>query len=254
MPGGSYLPKARPKDPRDPRAWRTLLTDIPAINGTFPPNVLQEEILHDHPEHLRAVLSYAANPLRSYADTTAYEKAFKKLDLLVVADIAMSETAALAHYVLPCKTAFESWEGTLGTGISNIYARMRSPVVAVQGEQKENAEIFTLLADAMGLIPEIPKALFETAERWKSHGVCRRQNPGAGIGLCTSGQHLPFVYAIIQRPTGRSGKSRFSCGTGSGHIHISSHHGSSRRRAHRHPGSGEEFGKHTNTQQEDSTV
>jgi anaerobic selenocysteine-containing dehydrogenase len=164
MPGGSYLPKGRPKDFRDPRAWRTLLTDIPAINGTFPPNVLQEEILHDHPERLRAVLSYASNPLRSYADTTAYEKAFRKLDLLVVADIAMSETAALAHYVLPCKTAFESWEGNPGTGISNIYARMRPPVVAVQGEQKENAEIFTLLADAMGLIPEIPKSLYETAK------------------------------------------------------------------------------------------
>ncbi|MBA3027940.1 MAG: molybdopterin-dependent oxidoreductase [Desulfobacteraceae bacterium] len=164
MPGGSYLPKAGYRDPRDPRAWRTLLTDIPAINGAFPPNVLQEEILHDHPERIRAVLSYAANPLRSYADTTVYEDAFKKLDLLVVADIAMSETAALAHYVLPCKTAFESWEGNPGMGISNVYARMRSPVVAAEGEQKENAEIFTLLADAMGLIPRIPESLFEAAK------------------------------------------------------------------------------------------
>ncbi|MBU4055931.1 MAG: molybdopterin-dependent oxidoreductase, partial [Proteobacteria bacterium] len=162
--GGSYLPKAGYRDPRDPRAWRTLLTDIPAINGAFPPNVLQEEILHDHPERIRAVLSYAANPLRSYADTTVYEDAFKKLDLLVVADIAMSETAALAHYVLPCKTAFESWEGNPGMGISNVYARMRSPVVAAEGEQKENAEIFTLLADAMGLIPRIPESLFEAAK------------------------------------------------------------------------------------------
>ena len=78
--------------------------------------MLQEEILNDHPERLRAVLCYAANPLRSYADTTAYENAFQKLDLLVVADIVMSETAALAHYVLPCKTAFESWEGNPGHG------------------------------------------------------------------------------------------------------------------------------------------
>jgi anaerobic selenocysteine-containing dehydrogenase len=119
--------------------------------------------MHDHPERLRTVLCYAANPLRSYADTTAYEKAFQKLDLLVVADIVMSETAALAHYVLPCKTAFESWEGNPGAGFSEIYARMRSPVLEAEGEQKENAEIFTLLADAMGLVPPIPEALYETA-------------------------------------------------------------------------------------------
>ena len=41
---------------------------------------------------------------------------------------------------------------------------MRPPVVDAQGEQKENAEIWTLIADAMGIIPEIPESLFEAAE------------------------------------------------------------------------------------------
>ena len=164
VPGGNYLFGGGPgPDPRDPRVWRTLSTDIPAINGLFPPNVLPEEIMSDHPERLRAVLCYAANPLRSYADTAAYEKAFQMLDLLVVADIAMSETAALAHYVLPCKTAFECWDGNPGQGFSNVYARMRPPVLNAEGEQKENAEIWTLIADAMGIIPQIPESLDEAA-------------------------------------------------------------------------------------------
>ena len=164
-PGGNYMVGGGGKsDPRDPRVWRTPATDIPAINGMFPPNVLQEEILSDHPERLRALLCYATNPLRSYADTTAYENAFQKLDLLVAADIVMSETASLAHYVLPCKTAFESWDGNAGEGFSKVYARMRSPVVEAEGEQKENAEIFTLLADAMGQVPSIPESLYEAAK------------------------------------------------------------------------------------------
>jgi anaerobic selenocysteine-containing dehydrogenase len=175
VPGGNYMVGGGSRsDPRDPKVWRTLLTDIPAINGMFPPNVLQEEILNDHPDRLRAVLCYATNPLRSYADTTAYEKAFQKLDLLVVADIVMSETAAMAHYVLPCKTAFESWEGSPGEGFSKIYARMRSPVLEAEGEQKENGEIFTLLAEAMGLVPPIPEPLYEAA----------------GVGLKEYGQKL----------------------------------------------------------------
>jgi anaerobic selenocysteine-containing dehydrogenase len=173
MPGGNYMEgRGTGPDPNDPRVWRTVSTDIPALNGMFPPNVLPEEIVSDHPDRVRAVLTCAANPLRSYADTTAYENAFKRLDLLVAADIVMSETASVAHYVLPCKTAFESWEGTVGDGFSKVFARMRGPVVAAEGEQKESGEIFTLLAEAMGLIPQLPESLYEAARpgNFKQYG------------------------------------------------------------------------------------
>jgi anaerobic selenocysteine-containing dehydrogenase len=164
VPGGNYLVGGGAgSGQNDPRTWRTLLTDIPAINGMFPPNVLPEEIMNDHPDRIRAVLNFAANPLRSYADTSAYESAFQRLDLLVVADIVMSETAALAHYVLPSKTAYESWDGTPGGGFSKVYGRVRSPVVEAEGEQKEGGEIFTLLADDMRLIPELPESLYQAA-------------------------------------------------------------------------------------------
>jgi anaerobic selenocysteine-containing dehydrogenase len=173
MPGGNYMEgRGTGPDPNDPRVWRTVSTDIPALNGMFPPNVLPEEIINDHPDRVRAVLTCAANPLRSYADTTAYENAFKRLDLLVAADIVMSETASIAHYILPCKTAFESWEGTVGDGFSKVYARMRAPVVEAEGEQKESGEIFTLLAEAMGLIPRLPESLYEAARsgNFKQYG------------------------------------------------------------------------------------
>ncbi len=218
VPGGNYLQGGGSRsDPRDPKVWRTLSTDIPAINGMFPPNVLPEEIMHDHPERLRAVLCWAANPLRSYADTTAYEKAFQMLDLLVVAEIAMTETAALSHYVLPCKTAFESWEGDPGTGFENVYARMRGPVVEAQGEQKENAEIFTMLADAMGLIPPIPDVLYEAAKSGdlKTYGqklgefmTASPENAGAvhfvvakTLGPALGSAHLASIFPLFMLPS-----------------------------------------------------
>jgi anaerobic selenocysteine-containing dehydrogenase len=173
VPGGDYLMGGKMySDPKDPKTWWTAETNIPAIAGMFPPNVMPEEINNDRPERLRAAFVLGANPLRSYADTTAYEEAFRRLELLVVTEIAMSETAALAHYVLPCRTTYESWNpapmdmaipSKTSRGFLNVYARLRQPVVQAEGEQKETGEIFTLLADAMGLIPALPDSLYQAA-------------------------------------------------------------------------------------------
>jgi len=195
VPGGNYLVGGGAgSDPNDPRTWRTMVTDIPAINGMFPPNVMQEEIMNDHPDRLRAIVNFAANPLRSYADTTAYEQAFGQLDLLVVADIVMSETAALAHYVLPSRTAYESWDGNPGGGFSEVYSRIRPPAVEAEGEQKEGGEIFTLLADAMGLIPELPESLYLAA----NSGNIREYRDALmdySSANPESGRALPFIAA-----------------------------------------------------------
>jgi anaerobic selenocysteine-containing dehydrogenase len=171
VPGGDYLAGGKIySDPNDPKTWRTAMTNIPAIAGMFPPNVMPEEIANDRPDRLRAAFVMGSNPLRSYADTTAYEEAFGRLDLLVVTEIAMSETAALAHYVLPCRSTYESWSPSdaiipskTNKGFLDVVSRMRRPVVEAEGEQKETGEIFTLLADAMGLIPALPDSLYQAA-------------------------------------------------------------------------------------------
>ena len=100
---GHLMPLGPHSDERDPRTWRTVETDFPAIMGYFPPNVLPEEILSKKEERTRALIVSGSNPLRSYADTLLYEKAFRELELLVTIEVAMSETARLSHYVLPGK-------------------------------------------------------------------------------------------------------------------------------------------------------
>ena len=151
-------------DERESRSWRTVVTDYPVITGMYPPNVMPEEIMSDHPDRLRTVIVSAANPLRSYADTSAYEEAFKRLDFLVTVEIAMTETAVLSHYVLPALSAYESWDEGFRGGFPRIFMQMRQPVVIPEGEQIEAGEIFLRLADRLGLIPEIPDALYEAAD------------------------------------------------------------------------------------------
>ncbi|HPS93328.1 MAG TPA: molybdopterin dinucleotide binding domain-containing protein, partial [Deltaproteobacteria bacterium] len=163
---GSIMPLGAHTDERDPKTWRTVTTDFPALMGVFPPNVLPEEILSEHKDRTRIVMCCQSNPLRSYADTTAYEEAFKKLDLLVTCELAMTETAALSHYVLPARSGYESWDGTFFTWtFPEIYFQMRRPVVEPVGEPLHLSEILVRLADALGIIPAIPQTLMDAASK-----------------------------------------------------------------------------------------
>lgn len=162
---GTIMPLGSHTDERDEKTWRTVETDFPAIMGYFPPNVMPEEILSDKADRLRAVLCSQSNPLRSYADTTAYEKAFSRLDLMVTCELAMTETAVLSHYILPARSGYESWDGTFfPLTFPEIYFQMRRPIIEPDGEPLEVGEILTRIADRVGLIPEIPDSLREAAE------------------------------------------------------------------------------------------
>lgn len=169
VPGGNIIrghmmPLGSHTDERNPKVWRTMSTNSFPVCGVFPPNVMPEEILSDHPERLRAVLIAGCNPLRSYADTTAYEKSFARLDLLVTAEMAMTETAALSHYVLPSRSGYEAWDGTFfPMTYPGIHFQMRRPVIEPDGEQLELGEIHLRIADKLGLIPPIPDKLYSAA-------------------------------------------------------------------------------------------
>lgn len=163
---GALMPIGSHSDERKPGTWRTVATDSPAITGVFPPNVLPEEIASDHPERLRAVLCSGSNPLRSYADTGAYEKAFGQLDLLVVIELAMTETAAMADYVLPATSGYEGYNATFFSwNYPEIYFQLRRPLLRPLGEAREGSEIVTAIAKAVGLLPELPPWLYQAAER-----------------------------------------------------------------------------------------
>ncbi|GAY13930.1 molybdopterin-dependent oxidoreductase [Mycobacterium sp. shizuoka-1] len=91
---------------------RSPVTGAPIIAGLMPSNVVPEEILTDHPDRFRAMLVESANPAHSIADSQNCHAAFESLELLVVIDVAMTETARLAHYVLPAASQFEKPEAT----------------------------------------------------------------------------------------------------------------------------------------------
>ncbi|RPJ02374.1 MAG: molybdopterin oxidoreductase, partial [Deltaproteobacteria bacterium] len=53
------------------------------------------------PKIIKALIVTGGNPVVSLPDSKAFKEAMKRLELLVVLDLFMTETAELAHYVLP---------------------------------------------------------------------------------------------------------------------------------------------------------
>ncbi|WP_071286966.1 molybdopterin-dependent oxidoreductase [Mycolicibacterium llatzerense] len=91
---------------------RSPVTGAPIIAGLLPSNVVPQEILTDHPDRFRAMIVESSNPAHSIADSATVRDALEALELLVVVDVAMTETARLAHYVLPAASQFEKPEAT----------------------------------------------------------------------------------------------------------------------------------------------
>lgn len=139
----------------DAGGCRTRVTGMREISKLYPPNILPAEIDTDHPERIRGLVVDSSNPLVTAADTRAYREAFAKLDLLVVIDVAMTETARLADYVLPAPTQFEKWEATFFNFEFPTNAfHLRRPILEPPGNTLGEPEIYRRLAVAMGELPK----------------------------------------------------------------------------------------------------
>ncbi|MFC3152710.1 molybdopterin-dependent oxidoreductase [Litoribrevibacter euphylliae] len=133
---------------------RTAHHKMIPIAGLYPPNILPDEIEHSGDDRIRAVWVDSANPLMTYADTPAYERAFSKLELLVVVDVAYTETARLAHYVLPAASQFEKFEATgFNLEFPKNFFHLRHPINKPYAECLPEPEIYTRLLEKMKLIP-----------------------------------------------------------------------------------------------------
>lgn len=96
-----------------PRTRRVSpVTGSRIVIGLIPCNVMAEEILADHPDRFRAMVIESGNPVHSMADSQQMRAAMAALDFSVVIDVAMTETARCADYVLPASSQLEKAEAT----------------------------------------------------------------------------------------------------------------------------------------------
>ena len=134
------------------------------VGGLVPCNSIADEILTDHPKRYRAMLVEAANPAHSVADSKRMRQALQALDTLVVIDVAMSETAKLAHYVLPASSQFEKAEATFfNFDFPENYFHLRRRLLAPMPGTLPEAEIHARLCQALGAFTEADLAPLRAA-------------------------------------------------------------------------------------------
>jgi anaerobic selenocysteine-containing dehydrogenase len=130
------------------------------IGGMIPANVIPDEILTDHPKRFRAMLIESENPAHSVADSTRMREALRALEFVVVIDVAMTESAREAHYVLPASSQYEKWEATFfgaafdtETQYANTFT-LRAPILDPIPGTLPEGEIHRRLVRAIGAMTD----------------------------------------------------------------------------------------------------
>jgi anaerobic selenocysteine-containing dehydrogenase len=134
--------------------WRTSpVTRSRIVGGLVPCSDVPAAILTDHPDRYRAMFIESGNPAHSMADSQSWREALRALDLVVVIDIAMTETAREAHYILPAPSQYEKWEATFFNfeHPANVH-HLRAPVVPPAGNVLPEPEIHSRIVEALGVI------------------------------------------------------------------------------------------------------
>lgn len=134
---------------------RTPVSGAPIVGGMVPCNAIPDEILTDHPQRLRAMIVESANPAHSLADSTRWREALAALDTVVVIDVALTETARCADYVLPAASQFEKWEATFfNLEFPRNTFHLRAPLLEPLEGTLPEPEIHARIVRALAPVPD----------------------------------------------------------------------------------------------------
>ncbi len=118
--------------------------------------MIAEEILTDHPKRYRAMIVESSNPAHSLADSHRMREALAALEFVVVINVAMTETAQCANYVLPASSQYEKWEAAFFTlrvpGLMSFH--LRAPIMEPLPGTLAEPEIHRRLVRAMGALKD----------------------------------------------------------------------------------------------------
>jgi anaerobic selenocysteine-containing dehydrogenase len=148
-PGGTMTssPVASRIDDREPGGrgyrtgrWKSRVKGHPEVNGEFPAAGLAEEMETAGEGQVRAAITLASNPVRSFPNSERLDRAFAGLDFHLAIDIYVNETTRHADVILPPPSSLseEQYELTFMANAVRSFAKYSPPVFALEGPSEED--------------------------------------------------------------------------------------------------------------------
>lgn len=211
--GGIYFPQSaqlgelQPDHPV-PGGPKVPKSDGTAVPGRYPLGAYEDGIAHAIPElalrgELKAGFVYHNNPLRTNPNPKRVIAGYKKLELLVVIDTVLSETASIAHYVLPESFYLERDEAvdTKHSG-KKAQVSIQQKVVEPLFDTRPGTQIIIELGEHLGLKKYFNFSLEEANRlRLRPLGVTLEELKQKGV--LAVGEEWKEGWAKLDTPSGK---------------------------------------------------
>jgi anaerobic selenocysteine-containing dehydrogenase len=198
--------------------WRSRVRGLPEFLGSLPSAVMAEEMETEGEGQIRALVTYAGNPVLSIPNGDRLSRAIEKLDLSVSFDFYVNETNRLADYILPPAHVFEVGNFDvliLRFAVRNI-AKYSPPILPRAPNARDDWEIASDLVarlhlpglpgvrrSLMKLTHDLPERVVDLLLRVGPRRLTLRQLAEAPNGL-DFGPMMPRGRECIRTPDGRA--------------------------------------------------
>lgn len=149
-------------DVRDPLAFYPPAEPDGVVRVSISTSRLGPEMLGTRDPPLRMAWVERGNPVTQNPETHTVLRAFRSLELVVVVDQFLTDTAREADIVLPAKTMFEQSD-VIGA-YWHAYIQLKQKLIEPPGEVKPESEIYRLLARRLALPDADDPSVFPVAD------------------------------------------------------------------------------------------
>lgn len=182
----------------------------PTIAAPRMPEIVESGMYNGKPFVLRSMYIHSGNPLVNLTDRNAVVKWLDSLELLVVADMKMTDTCKYADILLPVCHWFE-YEDVYGRGAHHPICLINEQALEPLYESKPDYEIFQLIAAALGRGDDFnftPQTWFEmlfdndvARERGISYETLKEKK---AIRMIPEGTHIAYEGGKFGTASGRA--------------------------------------------------
>jgi anaerobic selenocysteine-containing dehydrogenase len=134
---------------------------LPEFGNELPVAALAEEILTEGDGRIRALITFAGNPVLSTPNGRQLDRALAGLDFMVSVDLYLNETTRHAHLVLPPTSPLEHSHYDIALGgfaVRNV-AKYSPPLFPKRADARHDGEILAELTLRLGSEPGVARAL-----------------------------------------------------------------------------------------------